>query len=83
MIKGLEHLSYKEKLSFDLFSQKRRLWEHLTAFQFFKGACEKEWEKFSTQGDSDSTRGSGIKLKVECFRLDIRKKLLTQGVVRH
>lgn len=65
MTRGLEQLSCKNRLSFGLFNQKRRLWGHLTALQFSKGACEKEQETFSTQLDSDRTRGNVIKLKVE------------------
>ena len=43
----------------------------MVAFQYLKGA------------GSDRTRGNGFKLGKGRFRLDIRKKYFTVGVVRH
>jgi len=60
MLRGLEHLSYVERLrELGLFSlEKRRLWGILIAvFQYFMGAYKQEGERLFTRVDSDRTRG--------------------------
>ena len=60
MIRGLEHLSYGERLmQLGLFSlDKRRLWgDFIVAFQYLKGAYEQDGEKLFTRMDSDRTMG--------------------------
>ncbi|GAB0176432.1 mitochondrial enolase superfamily member 1 [Grus japonensis] len=82
MIRGLEHLSYEDRLrKLGLFSlEKRRLQGVLRpAFQYLK----KAGGGLFTRAYSDRTRGNGFKLKDSSFRLDIRKKCFTVGVVRH
>jgi len=67
-----------------LFSlEKRWLWGNLiAALQFFRGAYRKAEEGLFIRECSDRTRGNGFKLKEGRFRLDIRKKFFTPGVVR-
>ena len=75
MIRGLEHLPYKDKLrKLGLFSlEKRRLWGDLVAaFRYPKGAYKQEGNQLFERVDNSRTRGNGFKLKEARFRLDIR-----------
>ena len=55
----------------------------ILAFQYLKGAYEKNGERLFIRDCSNRTRGNGFKLKQGRFRLDIRKKLFVMRVVRH
>ncbi|KAK4818138.1 hypothetical protein QYF61_006737 [Mycteria americana] len=86
MIRGLEHLSYEDRLrELGLFSlEKRRLQGYLiVAFQYLKGAYRKDGDRPFSKACCDRTRGNSFKLKEGRFRLDIRKKSFTMRVVKH
>jgi len=66
VIRGLEHLSYEERLrELGLFSLgKRRLrGDHIANFQYLKGAYKKAGEGLLTRARNDRTGGNGFKLK--------------------
>ncbi|KFM07080.1 hypothetical protein AS27_06926, partial [Aptenodytes forsteri] len=86
MIRGMEHLSYEERLREMGLSclEKRRLrGDLLAAYQYLKGAYKKDGSKLFRRTCCNRTRGNGFKLKGGRLRLDIRKTFFTLRVVRH
>ncbi|PKU46063.1 hypothetical protein llap_3632 [Limosa lapponica baueri] len=87
MIKGLENLSYEDRLrELGLFSQEKRQFQEediIAAFQYLKGASRKDGEGLFTRACSERVRGDDFKMKEGRFRLDIRNKFCTVRVVRH
>jgi len=86
MIRGLEHLSYEDRLrQLGLFSlEKRWLQGDLrAAFQYLKWAYRRDGENTFNRACCDRTRSNGFKLGVGGFRLDRRKKFFTMRVVKH
>jgi len=86
MMRGVEHLSYEERLrELCLFSLKKRrlLGDLINASKYLKGGCQEDGARLFSVVPSETTRGNRHKLKHRKFHLNRRKNFSTLRVVEH
>jgi len=81
MMRGREHLSYKERpRELGLFSLEKAERE---SYKYLKGGCQEDGAILFSVVPSNRTRDNKLKLKHRNFHLNIRKNFFTSRVTEH
>jgi len=81
MMRGLEHLSYEERLrKLGLFNLEKA---ERGPYKYLNGGCQEDGDRLFSVVPSDRTRGDGHKLKHGKFQLNMRKNFFTLRVMEH
>ena len=84
MIRGLEHLSYEERLRMlGLFSLENAAGRPYCSLPVLKGVYRKDGNNLFSKDCCDRTRSNSFKLKEGRFRLYIRNRFFTVRVAKH
>ncbi|KAK4816939.1 hypothetical protein QYF61_025435 [Mycteria americana] len=82
MIRGLEHLSYEDRLRVGVVQPGEE--DALgRPYSSLPGTYRKDRDRLFSKACCDRTRSNGFKLREGRFRLDVRKKFFTMRVVKH